>query len=232
MPACAGVAGENQRGRSRAGWRARVKKFAGDQHSAVIVESAICLPIFFLLLFFAFELAYDGFIQAVLESTLAATAQQVEVGSDSAATSGNFLTSYVCSNDAGLLNCNNLFIRVQTYSPTQCSDFYGATTGAPPIVGGAAELSDYVGVLAGSGGNVGSVNCSTSGTTAFCDPLPQQQIILSAAYLAPSFVRRLLPNAASSYNGQIYHVDYETISFETENFSVIGTEPSPCPAST
>jgi len=231
MPACASMTGENQRGRSRAGWRARVKKFAGDQHSAVIVESAICLPIFFLLLFFAFELAYDGFIQAVLESTLAATAQQIEVGSDSAATSGNFLTSYVCSNDSGLLNCNNLFIRVQTYSPTQCSDFYGATTGAPPIVSGAAELSDYVGVLAGSGGNVGSVNCSTSGMTAFCDALPQQQIILSAVYLGPTFLQLLLPNGASSYNGKLYHVAYETIGFETEGFSTTSTELAPCPAS-
>ena len=208
------------------------RKFARDRHSSVIVETAICLPVFFLLLFFAFELAYDGFIQAVLESTLAATAQQVEVGNTTAATSANFVPNFVCGNAAGLLNCNSLFIRVQTYSstPSQCSDFYGATTGVAPVVGGVAELSDYVGVSAGSGGNAGSVACSTSGTTAFCDPLPGQQIILSAAYLAPSFLQRLLPNGASSYNGQLYHVAYETIGFETEKFSA-GMEPSPCPAS-
>lgn len=188
-------------------------------------------PAFFMLLFFAFELAYDGFIQAVLESTMAATAQQIEVGNTTAATAANFVTNYVCANDAGLLNCGNLFIRVETYSPTQCKDLYSATTGGAPVANGVVELSDYLGTVAGSGGNIGATTCSTSGTTAFCDPLPGQQIILSAAYLAPSFLRRLLPNAASSYNGQTYHVAYETISFETENFSIVGTEPTPCPAS-
>jgi hypothetical protein len=212
--------------------RSGAKKFAADRHSSVIVETAICLPAFFMLLFFAFELAYDGFIQAVLESTLASTAQQIEVGSTTAATSANFVANYVCNNANGLLNCNSLYIRVQTYSPSQCSDFYGATSGGAPVVNGVVELSDYVGITAGGGGNIGATACSTSGTTAFCDALPGQQIILSAAYLGPSFLRRLLPNAASSYNGQIYHVAYETLSFETEKFSVIGTEPAPCPAST
>jgi hypothetical protein len=210
----------------------RAKKFAANQHSSVIVESAICLPVFFLLLFFAFELAYDGFIQAVLQSTLAATAQQVEVGKTTAATSADFVANYVCSNDSGLLNCNSLYIRVQTYSPTQCKDFYGATAGAPPVSAGVIDLFDYIGTTAGIGGTTDLIQCSTSGTTPFCDALPEQQIILSAAYLAPSFLQRLLPNAATTYNGHIYHVAYETISFETEDFSVIGTEPAPCPAST
>jgi len=212
------------------------KKFASDRHCSVIVETAICLPVFILLLMFAFELAYDGFIQAVLESTLAATAQQMETGNTTAATSTNFVSNYMCGNAGGLLNCNSLYLRVQTYSPTQCEalskDLNYATTGAPPVASGAVELSDYVGTSAGSGGNIGLTNCSTSGTTAFCDPLPSQQIILSAAYLAPSFLQRLLPNGASAYNGQLYHVAYETISFETENFSIIGTEPASCPTST
>ncbi len=209
-----------------------MRHFAADRRSTVIVESAVCLPVFFLLLFFVFELAYDGFVQAVLEQTLATTAQQIEVGSDTAATAGNFLTNYVCTNDEGLLSCGSLFVRVENYSPTTCQDFYTATTGIPPVTAGHVGLSDYQGVGSpGTGGNIGATVCSTTGTNPFCDPLPGQQIILSAVYLAPSFLQGLLPNAAQSYNGKIYHVAYDTISFETENFSIIGTEPSPCPAS-
>jgi len=114
MPAFAGMTWDGRRVKANAGWRNRPKKFTADRHSTVMVEAAICLPVFFLLLFFAFELAYDGFIQAVLESTLAATAQQIEVGSTTAATSANFVSNYVCNNGEGLLSCGSLFIRVQT----------------------------------------------------------------------------------------------------------------------
>ncbi len=191
----------------------------------------MCMPVFLMLLFFVFNLAYDAFIQAILEATLALTAQQVEVGNTTAATSANFVSNYVCTNDAGLLGCNNLFIRVETFAPAECEDFYQATTGTPPVAGGQIELSDYMGTAAGSGGNLGPTACSTSGTTAFCDPLPAQQIILSAVYLTPTFLSGLLPGGGYSYGGKLYHVAFTTIAFETENFEVIGTEPSPCPAS-
>jgi Flp pilus assembly protein TadG len=199
-----------------------------------MVETAICAPVFFLLLFFVFELAYDAFLQAALEATLATTAQQIETGDTTAATAANFISSYACKNTLGLLNCNKLYMRVETFSPSAgtCTDYYAATTGLPPVSGNAVELSDYVGTSAGSGGNIGSTSCSTSGTTAFCDPLPQQKIILSAVYLAPSFLGGLLPIAAYSYtDGHRYHVAFATVGFETENFGIIGTEPAPCPAS-
>jgi hypothetical protein len=199
----------------------------------VIVETAICAPLFFVLLFCAFDLAYAGFIQAVLESTLATTAQQVAVGETTAATAANFISGYACKDSEGLLNCNSLYIRVQNFSPnaSTCSDYYAATTGLPPVTATTAELSDYVGTTAGTGGQIGSVACSTSGTAAFCDPLPKQKIIMSAVYLTPSFLRNLLPHSAYYYNGQLSHVAYATIAFETENFSIVGEEPAPCPAS-
>jgi hypothetical protein len=198
-----------------------------------MVEMAICGPIFFVLLFFAFDLAYDGFIQAALEATLATTAQQVEVGNTTSATAANFVSTYACNNSEGLLNCNSLYIRVEnfSYNPATCPDFWDATAGSAPVSGtGVIGLSDYVGTSPGNGGNIGATNCSTTQTTAFCDPLPQQKIILSAVYLAPTFLHGLLPNSAS-YNGQVYHVAFDTIGFETENFAIIGTEPAPCPAS-
>ncbi len=207
------------------------RRLTRDRRSSVMVEIAVCLPIFLFLLFFVFELAFDAFVQATVEATLQTTAQQIQVGSDTAATASNFLTNYVCPNDGGLLNCSNLYIRVQNYSPTACSDFYTATTGAPPVSGGAVGLGYYQGTVAGTGSNIGSTACSTNSATAFCNPLPSQQIILSAVYLAPSFLQGLLPNAAYSYNNKTYHVAFATICFETENFSVIGTEAAPCPAS-
>jgi len=197
----------------------------------VIVELAMCMPVFLMLLFFVFNLAYDEFVQAVLDSTLALTAQQVEVGNTTGATSSNFVTNDVCANDVGLLSCGNMFVRVETYAPAECSDFYTATTGLPPISNGQIGLSDYVGTVAGTGGNLGPTACSTSGTTAFCDPLPAQQIIMSAVYLTPTFLQGLLPGGGYTYNGKLYHVTFATIAFETENFEVIGSEASPCPAS-
>jgi len=199
-----------------------------------MVETAICLPVFLILLMFIFELGYDAFIQMALEDALQTTADQVEVGATSTATSANFISNYVCPDANGLLNCNNLYIWVENYSPSLCTDFYSATTGIAPVYSnGNVELSNYLGNngITGTGGNSGNIACSTSGTTPFCDPLPTQQIILSAVYLAPSFLQRLLPNGSYSYNGSAYHVAFDTIGFETENFTLSATEPAACPAS-
>jgi len=213
----------------------RIAGLARDRRSSVMVEAAICLPVFLILLMFIFELGYDAFIQMALEDTLQTTADQVEVGATSTATSANFISTYVCPNANGLLNCNNLYIWVENYSPSLCTDFYSATTGTPPVdSNGNVELSNYLGDDGNTGtdGNIPSsseINCSTSGTTAFCNPWPLQQIILSAVYLAPSFLQRLLPNGSASYNGGAYHVAFDTIGFETENFG--STPTTPCPLS-
>ncbi len=208
-----------------------IRKFSGERRSSTMVETAICLPVFLLLLFFIFELGYDAFIQIALEGTLQNLAEQIEVGDTISATSSNFVTTYACPDSGGLLGCKNLYIRVQNFSPSICKDYYTATNGDIPVDGNGVGLGAFVGASGvGGGDTLGSTACSTSGTT-FCDPLPGHQTLLTAVYLAPSFLQGLIPTAAYRYSGHLYHVAYDTIGFDTENFSVANGEGAPCPTS-
>jgi hypothetical protein len=193
------------------------------------VEMAIVLPVFLTFLFGLFEVAYDQFVQGELESALALTAYQVQVGNTETTTSSqNFIANQFCPNAlAHALNCANLYVRVQLYDPTQasCTDFYDATNGTRPVTSGAVQLGYYSGEQAppaGNGGSVGPTNCqlASSGThgVGFCNPGPGEFVIMSAVYVTPSFLGALIPGYATLYNGKYVHEAFATSAFYTEGF--------------
>jgi hypothetical protein len=206
------------------------KKLLGDRRSAAMVEMAMVGPVVLLFLMVIFEVAYDQFLQGALQSTVELTAHQMQVGStQNTATAAAFLSNDFCPNTTGgLLNCNNVYIRVEAFDTTACTDFYDATSPALPVEGHALQLGDYAGLTAAVGDPVGPTHCdaSTPGT-GFCNPGPSEEIILTAIYLAPTFLMGLLPGNAVTYNGSAVRALMTTSGFETESFAAAATPVGP-----
>jgi len=227
-------------------------RLAGGRRGTVMVEFAIVGPIFFALLFLALDVAYGAFLQGVLDTAVQAAARQIQVGSTSgsagppvtaAATSGAQLQSgYVCPDSLGLLNCGNLYIRVESIdqsASTQCpggynaQDLYNASDGGLPGIGHTLGLSLYsngAGYGAGAGGNQ---TCEASGELAsttspgYCvaggsEAAAPVIIILSAVYMTPSFLGNLLPNTYN-YNGNTVRAFFSSAALITEGFNETGT---------
>jgi hypothetical protein len=210
--------------------RAR-RRFWRDERSTTTMELAIIGPIFLSFMFLIFEVAYDMFLQEVLETTLAATAHQVQIGNaQNTSTGPTFVTTDFCANDLGLLNCNNVYIRIERYLPSVaplCTDIYGAVSGVLPasFSGGkwSLQLGNYVGASgAGTGAAVGpSTTCiSTTSAAGFCNAGADESIIMSAIYIAPSFMTALLPAPYSyTYNGKYVRAPFATEAFQSEIYS-------------
>jgi hypothetical protein len=209
---------------------ARLGRVKSDLRASMAVEFAIVGPIFFLLLFIVFEISYDLFLQEVLDSSLAVTARQVQLGTaQGQTTAAGFNQAYFCPNSFGFLNCNNLFIRVEpinTSLQSTCTDLYDATTGVLPISGGVLQLGSYenTGGL-GLGSTIPATKCDTATNNGFCNAGKQELVLISAIYLAPSFIRGLLVPGTQvyKYNGSWVRAQFAATAFETENFTVTAT---------
>jgi hypothetical protein len=223
--------------RLRAALRSRLPASWRDTRANVMVEFAIVGPIFFLLLFTVFEVSYDLYLNEVLDTALQATARQLQLGeavyqpgsNSNANTEQTLVNDYLCPNALGFLNCNNLYLRVERIDTTLCpggytdQDLYDATGGQEPIVGGVLEL----GLYGGSGGSAGPTTCdenaeAQSGDTGYCVAGPSsgesELIILSAVYLAPSFLGRMMTKT-ETYNGNVVRATFSSAAFITEGFS-------------
>jgi hypothetical protein len=215
----------------RFGWR--------DRRGAFALEFAMVAPIFFLLLFVVFEVSYDLFMQEVLDNALQSTARMVQIGKTQSSINSNFVSTYFCPNDNGLLNCNNLFVRIQevtftqgsctNLSSTKIGDYYDATTGTVPISGGVLQLGDYysgAGTV-GTGANIGLSPCaSPNSSSGFCDAGASEMILMTAVYVAPSFLDGMVLNKVK-YNGQYVRAQTSTAAFVTEPFALL-SPPNPC----
>jgi len=204
------------------GWMGRRASFA--------LEFAMVGPVFFLLLFTAFEISYDLLCQEVLNNALQYCARQVQVGNAQTASSSSFVSTYFCPFDGGVLNCNNVFIRVEEVSFTDtnattangCTDYYDATTGGAPVVNGVLQLGLYYSGAGtqGQGSNTGNTKCDTA--TGFVDPPAQACVLMSAVYVAPSFLGGLVLNR-TKYNGQYVRPLFSSAAFVTEPFNTLGS---------
>jgi Flp pilus assembly protein TadG len=228
------VPGKSSRDRLR--WNRR-RGFARDQRGVAMVEFAICAPVFFLMLFFVFEVAYDMFLQEVLNSALAFTARQMQVGETQQATAtgpNSFDAAYFCPNAFGFLNCENLFVRVEVIDSSfanGCTDLYQATTGDLPVSNGTLQLGSFTnedGI--GKGAKISAVPaCDLSTGQGYCNPTNSQLVILSAIYVAPSFLNGLLPGTqAYKYNSQYVRAQLATSAFQTEDFAPVTKPVDPC----
>jgi len=211
----------------------RVRHLARDRRAIAAVEAALVLPAFLTFLFMLFEVAYDQFIQGVLESTVQYTAYQTQVGNTQSTASGQaYVANQLCPNTiAHLLNCQNIYVRVQRFNTAACSDFYTATWGTLPVVNRQLQLGDYAGEQSTAGSKIGDSQCESAaatGGTGFCNPGPDEYVIMSVIYLAPSFVYALFPGKSYTYNGHFVHAALATSAFYTEGFSTPATPVLPC----
>jgi hypothetical protein len=202
------------------------------RRGAFALEFALVAPVFMVMLFVVFEVSYDEFLQEVLDNALQSAARQVQIGNTQSASTSTFVTSYFCSYGGGLLNCNNLYVRIQSisFSAGSCSnlssssatgDFYDATVSGPPVSSGVLELGDfYSGAgTVGSGSDVNLSPCESSSSSAgYCNAGPQELILMTGVYVAPSFLDGLVLNHIT-YGGKYVRALYSTAVFETEPFS-------------
>lgn len=205
-----------------------------DRRSAFALEFAMVAPVFFALLLMVFEISYDLFLQEVLSNSLQIVARDIQVGktedSDSAS---SFMSTYFCpASTSGLLNCNSLFLRVEemNFSTGTCAnlDFYDATTGTPPVSGRNLQLGGFWSVQGvGSGASLNTSPCATtSSSSGYCNPSSQSPILLSAVYVAPSFLAGLLSPVL--YNGSFVRPIFATAALATEAFTPIANPPLQC----
>jgi hypothetical protein len=215
----------------------RARTCVADRRSSFALEFAMIAPIFLLLLFVVFEVSYDEFMQEVLDNAVSSAARQVQVGNAISAKSSNFVAKYLCPYDGGMLNCNNLFVRIEqvTFTQGSCSnvgvnvigDFYDATQGGLPVSNGVVQLGGYFngGGSEGTGSKINQSPCgTTSSNSGYCNAGAQQYILMSAVYLAPSFLGGLILNH-TLYNNKIVHAQFATAAFETETFTSTPANP-------
>jgi Flp pilus assembly protein TadG len=206
--------------------------FARDRRGAHLVELAIVYPVFLVFLLMLFEVAYDQFLQGVLESAVQFTAYQVQTGNTynttvgtnppTATTAQLFIDNQLCPNAiARTLNCSSLYVQIQTFVPSaSCTDFYQVTNGGLPLSTQGLALGDYSNDAGGfgSGGTVApSTGCGDS-NAGFCNAGAGQNIVMNVIYVAPTFLGGLLPGRAVKYNGNYVHASVATSAFYTEAF--------------
>ncbi len=215
------------------------KKRAGSLRSwhnarsgAVALEFAILAIPFFMWILYIFELSYDLFTQEALDFALQGAVRQIQTGNAQNTNGNAFVNTDFCGATKGLLECNNIWIRVQvlpTY-PAQDASTGNSTaasgmidyssppfaTGALPGGNGALSLDGYV-----SGGQISSAAPST----AFCNATGGQAILISAIYIGPSFISGLLPGVLSVNLTGVgtVHATLSTAGFVTEPFQPSGT---------
>jgi hypothetical protein len=222
---------------------ARLRRHWRERRASVILEFAIAGPAFFLLLFAVFEVSYDLFLQGVLDGALALTSRQMQVDSTVNATatgSNSFTAAWFCPNSFGFLNCNNLFVRVEVISAaltnSACVDLYQSTTGDLPVANGVLDLAAYTNETGmGGGGTASPGSCDEitgagdNGALGYCNPGPNELVLLSAIYVAPSFLNGLLPGTqAYKYNGRLVRAQFASAAFETESFTPTASRAAPC----
>lgn len=223
------------RSRWRTGLRAVTRRIGLSERGSVMVEFAVVAPVFFLLLFFTFDTAYTFFLQGVLDTALQTTARAIQVGlpAAQASTTGQLVVSnLLCPDTLGLVNCNNLYVRVERVDESVCpgvtTDVWNDTNGQLPSSGGVLGLSAYSSENAASGvgttptGSPGPGTCDSNKTFCFAEgstsSSSSELIILSAVYVTNSFLGGLAPSPLR-YNGSIVRAMYSQSSFITEHYT-------------
>ena len=187
--------------------RRGLKAFLRTRRSAVALEMAIVALPFLILLLGVMEVTYDLYVESALNYILAEPARQIwtgqiPVGTTTAQASSTFITSYVCANSGGLLECGNLYMKSQkltslvqgtaNYTPT--ADFF------------------HIGESSYTSGGVLSI----SGWTV-CPGGPNNLVLLEAVYAGPTFLGALIPafsvKLTSTPGAARVHPTYASIGF-------------------
>ncbi len=190
-------------------WRRLLRSNSG---TTALEFGLVSLP-FLVMVLGAFEIAFDLYTKAVLDIGLLQAARQIQTGNAQNALNGSdFISEYFCTGTGALLDCTNVYFKVESLSLTSSQDFYDFTTGQAPVSNGALDLTGY-----GSGN--------------FCNSGPSQTLLISAVYAGPTFVGALLPNSfAVSYNGGLVHPTFSSVGTVTEAFTIPSATAGAAPA--
>lgn len=176
------------------------------EKGTVAIEFAILILPFCLMMLLIFTLGLHFFYQELLDSGLNTAVRQIQTGNAQNIPNGNtFVSSYLYPAAGKMLTCANIHINVQqiTFSGTQ--DFYNYTTGTLPGSNGALNLAGF----------------------AFSNPGPSEFILVTAVYLAPSFMGGFLPNVFSvTYNGSQADAIMSQVATYTESFTAVAAAPA------
>jgi len=167
------------------------------------LEFAILAVPFLMLTLGTFEVGYDFFVIAVLDSAVHAAARTVQVGAVQGAASGanvaSWVASAVCPALRGLLDCGQLYVSVTA------------------VPGGTGE-NYYTYISA----NAPSLTAMTGASNSVCTGTGGQLMLVRAYYLSPTFLGMLVPNWSQaspvSSTGRV-HVSYASTGFVNEYFS-------------
>jgi len=124
--------------------RRRRGGFAGRRGVAAMEFAIITIP-FLAFVFFVIEVGYDLFTQEALDAGLNQAVKQLARGNaQNVQDSASFVSSYLCPDLRGLLECDtHLYIKVQRFPPKGAKDYYDIVDGKPTISGNSLDLSAY-----------------------------------------------------------------------------------------
>jgi Flp pilus assembly protein TadG len=201
----------------RASIAASAREFGADARGATAVEFGLVVGPFLLILFFILAVSFDLFQQEALDSALHIAVRQLQTGNAQNVPNGQaFVQNYICPNTQGLLNCNNIYVSVQTLAnattglgtttttsgATSITDYYNFTTGTLPITGGQLNLT----------GSFASNN--------FCNSTASSYLLVTAIYYSPSIVPGLLKGDFSvQYNGQSVNAIMSQVAAISESYA-------------
>lgn len=158
-----------------------------------MVEFALVGPPFLFCLTFMLELGYDLYAQEMLDYGLQLAARELQTGNTQSITStAKFISDCVCPAVSGLLDCNNIYINVQTVT-----DYYSEAPGGVPMTSG---------------------HINTSGFT-FTPTTQSTFFLATAVYLSPSLVSAFVPAMALSTGSSFVRATFSSAAFVTENYT-------------
>lgn len=177
------------------------RRFVKDSNAVTALEFALLAPIFIALLIFTIEFSLDLIWQSTLDAALGMAARRIQTGNAKTAQNGsNFVSTFVCPNLLGLATCDSVYVRVQRIMPTGQQDYFDFTTVQVPSLGSTLDLSSYA-------------------SSAYCNAGPSQMLLVSAIFVAPTFVAGFLPgNDTLIYNGISVHAVFSSLAVETEGY--------------
>ena len=184
--------------------RRRWRTLLGQRRGVVALEFALTLFPLLALLLGVMEVGYDLYVQSALDYAVDVAARSVQTGAikgSNGESSAQFATAAVCAQLLTLMTCNNLIVGVAPIPKGY--DYYTA----PPVVTLAKAVSSAGNICTGTGG---------------------QLILLQAWYLGPTFLGNLIPNFATTYNGELVHFTTASAGFVNEYFSGGQTTGSGC----
>lgn len=203
--------------RSAAGLRRTIVGAAQDRRGAVALEFAFVAPAFLFSLIVLFQIGYNYFVMAGLDSAAHAGARAIMTGSvqQTGLTALQFVTQIVCPSLPAAMSCSKVVVNVSVAlkNPGQLTNSL-ASLPAPPVAP-SNYVTNYV-----EPDFTNLIFPSTSqSANGFCPGAAGDIVVVQVLYPAPMFAKVLNPSNASPF------WQMSTSTFVNEPFSGAATYP-------